>query len=170
MFVEFDTFADGEDIGVRGAHLCIDLDRPAHLQAGVMTDLHSRPDARRHDDDVCRKLGAVVKQYFLDLAVADDLFGIRFGDDLDAALFQVRFQQVTGGLIQLSIHQMAHDVQDGHFHPTHAQAGCSLKAQQAATNDNGGGFPIWKRRRSLRRYLPDHGSRRHREGRGRALE
>ena len=50
-------------------------------------------------------------------------------------------QQVPGGLIQLSIHQMAGEVQHGHFHPTHAQAGCRLKAQQAATNDNGGGFP-----------------------------
>ncbi len=121
---------------VGGLHAVIDDDAAIDGKAGILGEPDARPDADRHDDQRRRNDAAVVELDPLDLAVADDRFGVGLGDDLDAALFDRALQQVAGGRIELALHQRRHHVQYGDVHAARCKAGGGLEAEQAAADDD----------------------------------
>ena len=130
------ALAQGEDVGVAGAHHGVDHDAAVHGDARLLGELHVGPDADRHHDQVGRQARAVVELDPLDATVADDRLGVGPRQHLDAARLDGPLQQMAGGGIELALHQGRHQVHDGDVHALRLQAGRGLQAQQATTDDH----------------------------------
>lgn len=113
--VMLDTFAHRIDRRVRCLHLIVNGDAAPHVQMCVIGQTHFRADADGHADEVGGIGGAIVKQHGLDPSVTQNGLGGPFTMHLDAAPFEVFLQQIPGGRVQLSLHQMTHDLDHHHL-------------------------------------------------------
>jgi len=113
LAVGLGAFADGENVGIAGAHRRIDDDAAIDLDAGVLGELGVRPDADRHDDQVGGQPRAVREHDRLDLLLAQEHLGFGPGDDANAPRLDRPSQQMTGCRIELPLHQRRHQVQHG---------------------------------------------------------
>ncbi|MCY1220466.1 hypothetical protein D9M72_324810 [compost metagenome] len=130
------AFAERHDVAVGRLHTGVDDDAAVGGKPRLLGKADIRSDADRHHDQCRRDDPAVVEFNALDLLLADDPLGIRFGDDLDATLFDRPLQQVAGGRVELPLHQSRHDVQDGDVHAACIETGCRFEAEKTATDDD----------------------------------
>jgi hypothetical protein len=131
------AFAQGEDIGIAGAHGGVDHDTAVDGDARLLGELHVGADADRHHHQVSRQACAVVELDGLDAARAHDRLGVGPRQHLDAAGLDGALQQMAGGGIELALHQGRHQVHDRDVHALSLQAGGSLEAQKSAADDHG---------------------------------
>ncbi len=65
---------------------------------------------------------------------ADNCVRIGVGDHLDAARPDRLFEEISGGRIELALHQGGHEMEDGNAHAAAGQAGSRLKAEETAAD------------------------------------
>ena len=130
-----DAFAQRENVRVRSDHLVADHDAPLDMQARI----HGKPgfgaDARRHHHDIGAIGGAIVEHHRFHRVLAQNGFRLRLAVNLYAARLEITLQQIAGGRIELTVHDMAGDVQYDHLHAAQSQGGGGFEAKQA-TADN----------------------------------
>ena len=134
LLVMFDTFANGPDRRIAGLHHVIDRDAAPHVQMGISGKAHFGPDADRHADDISVINGAIVQQHGLDPVLAKDGFGGPLAVDFHPPRFKRFLQQISCRRIQLTFHQMAHDVDDDHLHAAQLHAGGGFQPQQTTAD------------------------------------
>ena len=134
LAVVFDAFAHGKDIRIRGHHLVRNRDPAAHIQMRVIGKPHFRADADGHADQIGTVGCAILQHHGLDVTIAQNGLGGPLAVNLDPPRFQCFLQQVACGGVQLALHQVAHDVDDGHVHPAQLHASGGLQTQEPAAD------------------------------------
>ena len=133
--VVFDAFTNGQHICIGCDHLVVYVDAFANSQTGLGRQGDVRADADRHDQQVTGQFGAVVQQKGADMAVfAQNFFGIRTAFDGDAFVHQRLAQQVACRLVQLTFHQVTHDVDHSHVCTACGHTSRGFQTQQTATD------------------------------------
>ena len=109
MTANLRTFADGEHVGIGGAHARIDENAAIDLDPGLLGEpaLGRMPAAMTIGFRVSCGLGQLDA---FDLALAEDRLGLRLGEDLEAARLKLSLQHVAGGWIELTLHQRRHQM------------------------------------------------------------
>ena len=126
--VVFNAFAQGQNVFVAGNHLVVNMHTFANGQTCVCRQFGVRTDADCHHKKVARDFGPIIQQQRArpSVLICQDLFRVRLAHDLDT-LFGQRFaQQVTRGFVQLTFHQVAHDVDHSDVHTAGCHACCGL--------------------------------------------
>ena len=125
--VMFDAFAHGQNIRIRGNHLVIHMNALAHGQPSILCQLHIGADADGHDQQIAGQFRAVIQQKRADFAtLAQNFLGIGRAFDGDAFVHQRLAQKIACGLVQLTLHQVAHDMYHRHIYAPHGHARCGL--------------------------------------------
>ncbi len=129
------TFAHRHDRRVGSHHVVIDHDAAFDIEPGALGQSHGGPDTHRHDNDIGGDFGAVLELYARNVTVRPgDLGGIRAGQDHLSAPFQFFLEQPACGLVELTLHQRRHQVDDGDGHAAQREAMRCLQPEQAATD------------------------------------
>jgi len=131
------TFADRQYIGIAGDHVIVDNDPAFNLQIGHFCEIDRRLDANRHHHQIGRYFGSVLQSYASDIFIAQYLGRVRLGQDCLPAPFQFVFEQETGCLVQLPLHQGRHQVEHRDFHAAQGQTMGRFQSQQATADHHG---------------------------------
>ena len=131
----FHAFPDRQHIDVGGHHLVIHMDALSNRQACALPKCHVGADTHGHDQQIAGQFRPVIQQQGTDLSVlAQDLLGVCGAFDGDALIRQGAAQQIACGLVQLPLHQMPHDVHNGHVDAAGRHACRRLQPQQPAAD------------------------------------
>ena len=131
------ALADDVDIHVVDrAHVVVDHDRALHREPGPGADLGVGADAGGDDQQVAVDLAAVLEGEALDPAVAADLDGGGLDQDLDAHLLHRGAQHAAAGGVDLLLHEVGAEVDDGDVAAVGEQAAGGLEPEQAAADDD----------------------------------
>ena len=87
------AFANGEYIGVAGAHVIVDPQAALDDESRLLGELGVGTDADRHHDKRGFDLPAVGEPHPRDMAIAKDGFRIGLRQNLNAALFDRLFSR-----------------------------------------------------------------------------
>ncbi len=136
------AFADGEDIGIRGAHLVVDDNAALDHQARRLGRLDVGADTDSHNQQRGRNDAAVLQLQALDMGLADNSFGLGVEYRNDAAVEQGLFEQSAGGFVELALHQHVDQMNDGRLHAALGQAVGGFETEQPAADDNSLAAPI----------------------------
>ena len=114
----------------------VDSDAAPDLDPGVDGEARLGADADRHHHEVGLDPGVVLQQHPLDMGLAEDRGGRGAADHPDPPPRQLLAQQVARRLVELALHLVAHQVQDGDVHATKPQSRRRLQPEQAAAEDH----------------------------------
>ena len=107
------------------------------LDPGVAGKADFRADTDSHADEIGRQAGIVFQKHAFHMVGPEDGSRRSLGEDLDTALLKVTLQKVAGSLIELTLHQVPHQVQHGHVHAAHGKARGCFQTQQATADHHG---------------------------------
>ena len=129
-----DTFADREDVGIGRLHMVVDDDAAIDVEAGLVAELHIRPDSRRDHDQIGFENLAVLERHALCPLITDDRGRRSTEEHADAEIFHLAGEVIAAVRIELAFHQRGHQVHDGHVAAAHLEAARGLQAEQAAAD------------------------------------
>ena len=132
----FDAFANCENLRVVGLHLVVHEKAAVVFESRSLRQTEIRADADGHDDHVRLNDAPVLQQDGFNLAVAADFLGVGPAENVDAARLQLPLKEVPGGAVQLPLHQVIHQVNDGDLDAAFLQARRRLQPQQPAADNN----------------------------------
>ena len=113
------------------------MDAAPDRKAGVLGERHVGADAHGHDEQVAGQRGAVVEFERRHAAVfPEDLLRVRLKADGDALFLERLLEQVARGLVELALHQVAHDVHHGDLGAACGHAGGRLEPEKTAADDH----------------------------------
>jgi len=92
----------------------VDHDAAIDGNAGLARQRDVRPDARGEDHRIGLDPAAIGQLNPFDMGLAVNSCGIGIEQNLNAFALDERFQQFTGGYIELTLHQPVHQMQQRH--------------------------------------------------------
>jgi hypothetical protein len=132
-----DALADGEDVGIAGAHVVADQNAAVDVEAGAASELDVGPDADGDDHEIGGYFAAVRQADAFRPFGAKNLLGLALREESDAALVEIALQQLAGGRIELTLHECRHQVHDRDRHAAPLQPPGRFEAEQSAADDHG---------------------------------
>ena len=131
------AFADGADRRVvRSPQIVADDDASSHGEAGFPREGDVRPDAGGNDDNVAIERCAIAEGEAGDVTVPAEPCRLVLEPDAHAELFHRALQHEAGGLIELDLHQVAHEMDDVHRDAVSDESTRGFEAEQTAANDH----------------------------------
>ena len=137
LAVEFGAFTKRVDGGIAGGHGGLDEDAAIDGEAGILGYVSIGADAYGHDHEGGFQDLAIGEFDAFDAGGAEDGFGVRAGQDFDAACFKVLLEEETGCGVELAFHEGGHKVDDGNVHAAFGEACGSFETEEAAADDDG---------------------------------
>ena len=99
-----DAFADGEDVGIAGAHVVEHGDAAPNLQTRRLGKVDIRSNADSKYDQIGRNEAAIGELHAFAPVGTGDLFGLAVGEEGNAAAVERFLQHLTGRHIELPLH------------------------------------------------------------------
>jgi hypothetical protein len=115
----------------------VDEDALVRPDTGVAGRLRVRPYAGADHDHVRRQVLAAREAHALDLAVAQDLVGVRLDPDVDAHFLHFLLEHPAGRGIELLVHEVSGAVEHRDLGVVLHEPVGGLQPQQPATDDHG---------------------------------
>ena len=129
-----DAFADREDVRIAGAHVVVDGDAAIDIESGCAREIDIGADADGEHHEIGRDRAPVGELHALGALGAQDFLGLPVCEERDAALVEVALQELSGGRVELALHQRRHQMDERDRHAALLEAPCRFEAEQAAAD------------------------------------
>ena len=107
------------------------------LQPGGARQVDVRPDADGEHHQIGGDGAAIGELHALGALGAEDLFGLAVGEEGDAAPVEIALQELSGGGVELALHQRRHQMHQRDRHAALLEAPGGFEPEQAAADHHG---------------------------------
>ena len=120
--------------GADGLQMIVDDDAAVDGDAGFLGKRRVRPDAGREHDGIGLDAPSIGKFDTFDLTLSVDTGRVGVEQDLDALALDQRLEEISGGRIELALHQPVHQMQQRYRRAGFREPIGRFQSQQAAAD------------------------------------